>query len=319
MRARRAAREDSGALSLRLPYRSPLDADGLIAFLGLRAVPGVEEVARRRLPAQPAPAARQRASSSCAPPTATCRRATGSRTCAISPRRCSARARCSTSTPTRSSVHRGARRRAAARAARARRTGPARRRARRRPRARRARGARPAGLAARRARRSPARLVAAYGSRSSVRSERSRTCSPRPRRSPARTPTARDAARPPARAARARHGARARGARAGRRRGPRRGARRLLALPGIGPWTAEYIAMRALRDPDAFLPRRPRRAPRARAARPGRPAGGGRAARRALAPVPGLCRAAPVGVARSIRRERREPHDPAAMRERLAA
>jgi AraC family transcriptional regulator of adaptative response / DNA-3-methyladenine glycosylase II len=26
------------------------------------------------------------------------------------------------------------------------------------------------------------------------------------------------------------------------------------ALPGIGPWTAEYVAMRALRDPDAFLP-----------------------------------------------------------------
>ncbi len=26
----------------------------------------------------------------------------------------------------------------------------------------------------------------------------------------------------------------------------------LLALPGIGPWTAGYIAMRALRDPDAF-------------------------------------------------------------------
>ena len=29
---------------------------------------------------------------------------------------------------------------------------------------------------------------------------------------------------------------------------------RLLALPGVGPWTAEYVAMRALRDPDAFLP-----------------------------------------------------------------
>jgi AraC family transcriptional regulator, regulatory protein of adaptative response / DNA-3-methyladenine glycosylase II len=29
---------------------------------------------------------------------------------------------------------------------------------------------------------------------------------------------------------------------------------RLLALPGIGPWTAEYIALRALCDPDAFLP-----------------------------------------------------------------
>ncbi len=30
--------------------------------------------------------------------------------------------------------------------------------------------------------------------------------------------------------------------------------RRLLALPGIGPWTAAYIRMRALGDPDAFLP-----------------------------------------------------------------
>ena len=28
----------------------------------------------------------------------------------------------------------------------------------------------------------------------------------------------------------------------------------LIALPGIGPWTAEYVAMRALRDPDAFMP-----------------------------------------------------------------
>jgi AraC family transcriptional regulator of adaptative response / DNA-3-methyladenine glycosylase II len=30
--------------------------------------------------------------------------------------------------------------------------------------------------------------------------------------------------------------------------------RRLLALPGVGVWTASYIAMRGLRDPDAFLP-----------------------------------------------------------------
>jgi AraC family transcriptional regulator of adaptative response / DNA-3-methyladenine glycosylase II len=29
-------------------------------------------------------------------------------------------------------------------------------------------------------------------------------------------------------------------------------AARLLALPGIGPWTAAYVAMRALGDPDAF-------------------------------------------------------------------
>jgi AraC family transcriptional regulator of adaptative response / DNA-3-methyladenine glycosylase II len=27
----------------------------------------------------------------------------------------------------------------------------------------------------------------------------------------------------------------------------------LVALPGVGPWTAEYVAMRALRDPDAFM------------------------------------------------------------------
>jgi AraC family transcriptional regulator of adaptative response / DNA-3-methyladenine glycosylase II len=30
--------------------------------------------------------------------------------------------------------------------------------------------------------------------------------------------------------------------------------RRLLELRGIGPWTASYVAMRALGDPDAFLP-----------------------------------------------------------------
>jgi 3-methyladenine DNA glycosylase/8-oxoguanine DNA glycosylase len=29
--------------------------------------------------------------------------------------------------------------------------------------------------------------------------------------------------------------------------------RQLLALPGIGPWTADYLAMRALGDPDVFL------------------------------------------------------------------
>ncbi|WP_420813981.1 DNA-3-methyladenine glycosylase family protein, partial [Phytoactinopolyspora endophytica] len=30
--------------------------------------------------------------------------------------------------------------------------------------------------------------------------------------------------------------------------------RRLLAVDGIGPWTASYIRMRALNDPDVFLP-----------------------------------------------------------------
>lgn len=31
-------------------------------------------------------------------------------------------------------------------------------------------------------------------------------------------------------------------------------ARRLLAMQGIGPWTVAYIRMRALGDPDVFLP-----------------------------------------------------------------
>ena len=32
-----------------------------------------------------------------------------------------------------------------------------------------------------------------------------------------------------------------------------RARHQMLALPGIGAWTAEYVAMRALHDPDAFL------------------------------------------------------------------
>jgi AraC family transcriptional regulator of adaptative response / DNA-3-methyladenine glycosylase II len=37
------------------------------------------------------------------------------------------------------------------------------------------------------------------------------------------------------------------------RRGDRAATRtELLALPGIGPWTVDYLAMRALGDPDAF-------------------------------------------------------------------
>ena len=31
-------------------------------------------------------------------------------------------------------------------------------------------------------------------------------------------------------------------------------AARLLEIPGVGPWTEQYIAMRGLCDPDAFLP-----------------------------------------------------------------
>ena len=31
-------------------------------------------------------------------------------------------------------------------------------------------------------------------------------------------------------------------------------ARRLAQVPGVGPWTSGYIAMRALGDPDVFMP-----------------------------------------------------------------
>jgi AraC family transcriptional regulator of adaptative response / DNA-3-methyladenine glycosylase II len=39
-------------------------------------------------------------------------------------------------------------------------------------------------------------------------------------------------------------------------RGPDRHLTRtkLLALPGVGDWTASYLAIRALGDPDAFMP-----------------------------------------------------------------
>ena len=34
---------------------------------------------------------------------------------------------------------------------------------------------------------------------------------------------------------------------------PEKTVQALTALPGIGPWTAQYISMRVLREPDAFL------------------------------------------------------------------
>ncbi len=63
----------------------------------------------------------------------------------------------------------------------------------------------------------------------------------------------------------------------------------LLALPGIGPWTAEYVAMRALADPDAWLPTDV--GVRHALERLGAPAGGGRA----LAAVPLARRDPPLG------------------------
>ena len=83
--------------------------------------------------------------------------------------------------------------------------------------------------------------------------------------------------------------------------GPRRSLEeaivKLRALPGIGEWTAQYIAMREMREPER-LPRG-RSRPDARDGRSeGAPADPRRAARarRALAALARLRRATPVGV-----------------------
>ena len=43
-RAKRGGQTPGDGIALRLPYRSPLEAEELIAFLGARAIPGVEEI-----------------------------------------------------------------------------------------------------------------------------------------------------------------------------------------------------------------------------------------------------------------------------------
>ena len=71
--------------------------------------------------------------------------------------------------------------------------------------------------------------------------------------------------------------------------------RRLLEIPGVGPWTATYISLRALGDPDAF-PAGDLGLRRA-AERLGLPEAAARleAALGALAPVARVCGALPLG------------------------
>ena len=84
---------------------------------------------------------------------------------------------------------------------------------------------------------------------------------------------------------------------------------KLRALPGIGEWTAQYIAMRELREPDAF-PAADIGLLRAMAAPDGRRPSPAELldARRTLAAVARLCGAASVG------RGRRRPHRKRPMR-----
>ena len=75
----------------------------------------------------------------------------------------------------------------------------------------------------------------------------------------------------------------------------------LRALPGIGEWTAQYIALRELREPDAF-PAADIGLLRAMADADGRPSVAGRTAgaRRSLAALARLCRPASVGGQRRV-------------------
>ena len=85
----------------------------------------------------------------------------------------------------------------------------------------------------------------------------------------------------------------------------------LVRLPGIGPWTAEYVAMRALRDPDAFMPTDlgVRRAPRALGL-PDDPAHL-TAVDRGVAPLAELRHGPPVGAADRDNEDRDTRHDQA--------
>ncbi len=68
----------------------------------------------------------------------------------------------------------------------------------------------------------------------------------------------------------------------------------LLALPGVGPWTAAYLALRAARDPRRVPADRPGGAPGPRAARPARRPGLGADGERGLGAVPERGPDAPV-------------------------
>ena len=76
------------------------------------------------------------------------------------------------------------------------------------------------------------------------------------------------------------------------RSSPRGSIEQIVALPGVGPWTAHYLAMRAVGWPDAF-PEGDLGAAQGAGRHLGR---GGARARRAVAPVAGLRRNPPVDI-----------------------
>ena len=291
-----------GAVTLRLAYRPPYDWDAMLAFLAARAIPGVEVVERGRYAAPSplggrswrAPSRRRRPRArghDPLSPVRACRRS--SRGSAAS----------STSAPIEAigahlahdpflaplvAARPGLRAPGALgrlRAGRARRPRPA-GHGRRRPRPRRqaGRGPRPAA-AGRRAPVAGLTCLSEARNGSPPRSRPRSAC-----RRPARRGSALAAAAPPTRSCSVPSATSSR-----RWRG-------CVRFPGIGEWTAQYIAMRALREPDAFPATDIgllRGWPAADgAARPRRAV----APRRALAALARLCRAALWGDRRTVRR-----------------
>ena len=247
-------RPASGAIRLRLPFREPFDGDSLIAFLAARAVPGVEEVDgstyRRSLSLEHgagivvAHAGRR----------ASCAASCGSTTCATSPRRWRARAACSTSTPTPSSI-----------STQLGQDGPLAPLVRERP------GLRVPGcvdgfelavraivgqqVSVQAARTVLGRLAAAYGEPlpepDGGLTHRFPSAAALAEADPAALPFPRTRARALGSLARLSADGELRldaGSDAAET------LRRAQRDPGMGPWTASYVAMRALGDPDVFLP-----------------------------------------------------------------
>ena len=214
----------------------------------------------RHLPAHARAAARPRHRALAPRPTRRPRRTAScaSTTCATSPPPCSAAGGCSTSTPTRSPSTTRSRADPLLAPLVRRAPGPARPGRGRRRRARGARGARPAGVGRRRAhaRRPAGRRARRAGARRRRRDDALTHVFPTAAALAAADPAELPLTRARAHALVTLCGARSPTARSRSTPAPTatRRASACSRCPGIGPWTAEYVAMRALGDPDAFLP-----------------------------------------------------------------
>ena len=296
----------AGAVELDLAVREPFDAEHLVAFLAARAVPGVEAwdgdgVPPRARPARTATAWPYSARRRHGPrrPAERARCACGSPTGATSARPCAASAACSTSTPTRSpSTPRSADDPALAPSVAAV-AGPA-RAGQRRPVRDGRQGVVGQQISVAGARTVAGRIVAAAGAPLTIDGGPLTHVFPTPAALAALDPTccrcraaaaARSSSWPPGSPT---GGSCSTPAPTGTRSPPRS-----LDVPGIGPWTAGYVLMRGLGDPDVFLPTD--LGVRVGLAR----LGVGRRSRRAVAAVALLRPAPPVGDRR--RRPRHRP------------